>query len=59
MSVYCVYKGNGGAKMMRPVSSREEYLKLRNGGLQVQNVARDIVGASVTDQVAILRSRRD
>ena len=40
MSVYCVYKGNGGAKMMRPVSSREEYLKLRNGGLQVQNVAR-------------------
>ena len=26
--------------MMRPVSSREEYLKLRNGGLQVQNVAR-------------------
>ena len=40
MSVHYVYKGNGGAKMMRPVSSREEYLKLRNGGFQVQNVAR-------------------
>ena len=40
MSVHYIYKGNGGAKMMRPVSSREEYLKLRNGGLQVQNVAR-------------------
>ena len=29
-----------GAKMMRPVLSREEYLKLRNIGFQVQNVAR-------------------
>ena len=29
-----------GAKMMRPVLSREEYLKLRNSGFQVQNVAR-------------------
>jgi hypothetical protein len=29
-----------GAKMMRPVLTREEYLKLRNGGFQVQNVAR-------------------
>ena len=26
--------------MMRPVLGREEYLKLRNGGFQVQNVAR-------------------
>ena len=34
-----VYIQNG-AKMMRPVLSREEYLKLRNSGFQVQNVAR-------------------
>ena len=34
-----VYMQNG-AKMMRPVLTREEYLKLRNGGFQVQNVAR-------------------
>ncbi len=40
MSVHYVYKGNGGAKMMRPVLTREEYLKLRNGGFQVSNVAR-------------------
>ena len=35
-----IYKGNGGAKMMRPVPTREEYLKLRNGGFQKENVAR-------------------
>ena len=29
-----------GVKMMRPILTREEYLKLRNGGFQVQNVAR-------------------
>ena len=40
MSVHYVYKGNGGAKMMRPVLTREEYLKLRNGGFQMSNVAR-------------------
>ena len=40
MSVHYVYKGNGGAKMMRPVLTREEYLKLRNGGFQQSNVAR-------------------
>ena len=34
-----IYKQNG-VKMMRPVLSREEYVKLRNGGFQVQNVAR-------------------
>ena len=39
MSVYTIYKQNG-VKMMRPVLSREEYVKLRNGGFQVQNVAR-------------------
>ena len=39
MSVHIVYKQNG-VKMMRPVLSREEYLKLRNSGFQVQNVAR-------------------
>ena len=40
MSVHYIYKGAGGAKMMRPVPNREEYLKLRNGGFQVSNVAR-------------------
>ena len=39
MSVYMIYKQNG-VKMMRPVLSREEYVKLRNGGFQVQNVVR-------------------
>ena len=40
MSVHLIYKGNGGAKFMRPVPNREEYLKLRNGGFQQSNVAR-------------------
>jgi len=40
MSVHYIYKGNGGAKMMRPVLTREEYLSLRNGGFQKENVAR-------------------
>ena len=40
MSVFEIYKGDGGAKFMRPIRNREEYLKLRNGGFQVQNVAR-------------------
>ena len=40
MSVHLIYKGNGGAKFMRPVPNREEYLKLRNGGFQRENVAR-------------------
>ena len=40
MSVHYIYKGAGGAKMMRPVPTREEYLKLRNGGFQRENVAR-------------------
>ena len=40
MSVFEIYKGDGGAKFMRPISNREEYLKLRNGGFQVSNVAR-------------------
>ena len=40
MSVHVIYKGNGGAKMMRPVLTREENLKLRNGGFQKDNVAR-------------------
>ena len=38
MSVHYVYKRDGGAKMMRPVHSREEYLALRNGGEQRQLV---------------------
>ena len=40
MSVHYIYKGAGGAKFMRPVLNREEYLKLRNGGFQRENVAR-------------------
>ena len=40
MSVHVIYKGNGGAKMMRPVPTREEYLRLRNSGFQRENVAR-------------------
>ena len=40
MSVYEIYKGNGGAKFMRPIHTREEYLRRRNGGFQVENVAR-------------------
>ena len=39
MSVHVIYKQNG-VKMMRPVLTREEYLELRNGGFQVENVAR-------------------
>ena len=40
MSVFEIYKGNGGAKFMRPIRNREEYLRRRNGGFQVENVAR-------------------
>ena len=39
MSVHYIYKQNG-VKMMRPVHTREEYLALRNGGFQKENVAR-------------------
>ena len=39
MSVHVIYYKDG-AKMMRPVLTREEYLKLRNGGFQKDNVAR-------------------
>ena len=39
MSVHVIYKQNG-VKMMRPVLTRDEYLELRNGGFQVENVAR-------------------
>ena len=38
MSVHYVYKRDGGAKMMRPVHTRDEYLALRNGGEQRQLV---------------------
>ena len=31
MSCHWVYQKNGGAKFMRPIHSREEYLQLRNG----------------------------
>ena len=40
MSVHYIYKGNGGAKFMRPIHNRAEYLELRNGGFQRENVAR-------------------
>jgi hypothetical protein len=40
MSVHFIYRGNGGAKFMRPIHSREEYLSLRNGGEQRQLVER-------------------
>ena len=33
MSVYTIYLKDG-AKMMRPVLNREDYLALRNGGYQ-------------------------
>ncbi|SEA02840.1 hypothetical protein SAMN04487851_10244 [Prevotella sp. tc2-28] len=39
MSVHMIYY-NDGVKMMRPVLTREEYMKLRNGGFQQDNVAR-------------------
>ena len=39
MSVHVIYIKDG-AKMMRPVLTREEYLQLRNGGEQQQLVAR-------------------
>ena len=35
MSVHIIYYKDG-AKMMRPVQTREEYLSLRNGGEQQQ-----------------------
>ena len=40
MSVHYIYKGEGGAKFMRSVLTREEYLGLRNGDEQKQLVAR-------------------
>ena len=39
MSVFEIYKGDGGAKFMRPIHNRAEYLALRNGGEQQQLVA--------------------
>ena len=38
MSAFIVEKGDGGAKFMRPVGSREEYLALRNTDLQRQTL---------------------
>ncbi len=40
MSVHYVYKGDGGAKFMRPITNKDEYLTLRNSGEQKQLVAR-------------------
>ena len=38
MSVFEIYKGNGGAKFMRPIRSREEYLQSRNSEKQQQTM---------------------
>ena len=38
MSVFEIYKGNGGAKYMRPIHSREEYLQSRNSEKQQQTL---------------------
>ena len=43
MSVHVIYYQNG-AKMMRPVLSRPEYLALRNSGNQIHHVARIRMG---------------
>ena len=40
MSVHYVYKKDGGAKFMRPIHTREEYLALRNGGEQTSLLSR-------------------
>ena len=47
MSVHYVYKGDGGAKFMRPITNKDEYLTLRNGGEQKQLVARIRAGRMV------------
>ena len=38
MSVFEIYKGDGGAKFMRPIHSREEYLRSRNSEKQQQTL---------------------
>ena len=38
MSVFEIYKGNGGAKYMRPIHNREEYLSRRNTEKQRQTL---------------------
>ena len=40
MSCYHVEVRDGGAKMMRPVLSREVYMALRNGGNQIPYLKR-------------------
>ena len=39
MSVFVIYK-KGGAKMMRPILTREEYLAMRDGGEQLPYLKR-------------------
>ena len=39
MSVFEIYKGDGGAKFMCPIHSREEYLQSRNTEKQQQTLA--------------------
>lgn len=38
MSVFEIYKGNGGAKFMRPILTREEYLNCRDTKMQRQTL---------------------
>ena len=38
MSVFEIYKGDGGAKFMRPIHTREEYLSSRNSDRQRQTL---------------------
>lgn len=38
MSVFEIYKGGGGAKFMRPIHNREEYLRSRNTDKQRQTL---------------------
>ena len=38
MSVFEIYKGDGGAKFMRPILTREEYLSCRDTKMQRQTL---------------------
>ncbi len=51
MSVFEIYKGDGGAKFMRPIHSREEYLNSRNTDRQRQTLK------TVREQDASMKNR--
>ena len=50
MSVFEIYKGDGGAKFMRPIHNREEYLSSRNTPKQRQTLKIVREGLRVGDQ---------